>query len=77
MKKYRLKKEAVPFFADKFSTKILDWDIWQQYQVDDKALEEVEVYIDYGIKTNDISSTLSGWKNGEGSEYQISFNKML
>ncbi|WP_294610738.1 hypothetical protein [uncultured Bacteroides sp.] len=79
MKKYRLKKEAVPFFADKLSTKILDWDIWQQYQVDDKALEEVEeAYIDYGHKTSDKSADLSGWKNGKGSElrFTIKFPSM-
>lgn len=79
MKKYRLKKEAVPFFADKLSTRILDWDIWQQYQVDDKALEEVEeAYIDYGHKTSDTGTTLAGWKNGEGSElrFTIKFPSM-
>lgn len=72
MKKYRLKEEAVPFFADKLATKILDWDIWQQYQVDDKALEEVEeAYIDYGHKTSDKSANLSGWTNGKGSELRF------
>ena len=42
MKKYRLKKEAVPFFVDKLATAIYDWDVWQKYNVDDKALDEVE-----------------------------------
>lgn len=79
MSKYRLKKEAIPFFNDKLSTAICDWHVWNEYHVDDKALEEVEeVYIDYGIKTSDTGSTLSGWKNGEGSElrFTIKFPSM-
>lgn len=62
MKKYRLKKEAVPFFADKMATAIADWDVWQKYNVDDKALEEVEdARIEYGIQTSEISRDLCGW----------------
>lgn len=61
MKKYRLKKEAVPFFVDKLATAIYDWDVWQKYNVDDKALEEVEdARIEYGIKTSESGATLGG-----------------
>jgi len=61
MKKYRLKKEAVPFFADKLATSIGDYDFWNNYNVEDKALEEIEdVYIDYGIKKTKYAD-LCGW----------------
>lgn len=62
MKKYRLKKEAVPFFVDKLATAIYDLGVWQEYNVDDKALEEVEdARIEYGIKTCAAGATLNGW----------------
>lgn len=75
MKKYRLKKEAVPFFADKLATAIGDWDVWQKYNVDDKALEEVEdARIEYGIKTSKMSSDLCGWdENGTRMRFTIVF----
>lgn len=78
MKKYRLKKEAVPFFADKLATAIHDWDVWQEYNVDDKALEEVEdARIEYGIKTSASGATLGGWdKNGMTLCFTIVFPSM-
>ena len=69
MSKYRLKKEAVPFFSDKMATAICDWNIWQKYNVDDKALEEVEeARIEYGIKTSACGATLGGWSHDDGME---------
>ena len=78
MKKYRLKKEAVPFFVDKLATAIYDWDVWQKYNVDDKALEEVEdVRIEYGIKTSESGATLGGWdKNGMTLCFTLVFPSM-
>lgn len=69
MEKYRLKKEAVPFFADKMATRIYDWDVWQKYNVDDKALEKVEeARIEYGIKTSASGAKLGGWSNDDERE---------
>lgn len=42
MKRYRLSKAAVPFFKEDLATKIGDYQFWQAYNVDEKALEEVE-----------------------------------
>ena len=67
MKKYRLKTEAVPFFADKLATVIHDWDAWQEYHVDDKALEEVEeAHVEYGIETSKECRSLGGWSKDDG-----------
>ncbi|MEG1006563.1 MAG: hypothetical protein RSO15_09830 [Bacteroides sp.] len=67
MKKYRLKKEAVPFFADNLATAIHDWDVWKKYHVDDKAIEEVEdARIEYGVKTSASGATLGGWSEDDG-----------
>lgn len=67
MKKYRLKKEAVPFFADKLATAIYGWDVWNEYHVDDKALEEVEeAYVDYDIRDKNGSGSLGGWSDKDG-----------
>ena len=78
MRKYRLKKEAVPFFVDKLATAIYDWDVWQKYNVDDKALEEVEdARIEYGIKTSESGATLGGWdKNGMTLCFTLVFPSM-
>lgn len=78
MKKCRLKKEAVPFFTDKLATAIHDWDVWQKYNVDDKALEEVEdARIEYGIKTSASGATLGGWdKDGMTLCFTLVFPSM-
>ena len=37
MKKYRLKKEAVPFFKKELATGVKDWETWTKtYNVDEK-----------------------------------------
>lgn len=70
MKKYRLKKEAVPFFKEKHATSIHDLSTWNELQVDEKALDVVdEAYLTYGHKTSDFSKSLCGWDAKEGSHY--------
>lgn len=79
MKKYRLKKEAVPFFADKLATAIHDLDVWQKHSVDDKALEEVEeARVEYGVKTSASGATLGGWSKEDGMKlcFNIVFPSM-
>lgn len=72
MKQYRLKKEAVPFFNEKHATAIHSLDTWDSYQVEHKALEEVEdAYIYYGIKTSEIASSLSGWSKENASHFHF------
>lgn len=70
MKKYRLKKEAVPFFHEKHATSIHDSDYWDRIGVDEKALEVVEeAYVSFGHKTGDNSSSLSGWSEKDGAKF--------
>jgi hypothetical protein len=76
-KKYRLKAEAVPFFSDSISTHICDLIDWKKYNVDEKALEEVEpAYISFGIKEQEDSSLThcSGWSDGKGSRLHFTIN---
>ncbi len=75
MKKYRLKKEAVPFFNEKHACGVHSFDFWESLNVDEKALEEVKpVYISYGNKTGDSSSSLCGWANGKGSRFEFTIH---
>lgn len=71
MNKYRLKKEATPFFKEKLATEINDFNVWtEHYHVDEKALEEVEdVVIIRGHKfaTGD-GARLGGWSAKDGTE---------
>lgn len=70
MKNYRLKPEAVQFFQERHSTSIYSYETWDGLGVDKKALEEVkEVYLSYGYKTSENSSSLSGWSAEKGSDY--------
>ena len=86
MKQFRIKKEAVPFFNQNVATAINDLDTWKKYQVDEKALEEVEpLYITYGHageRSSDYGtkySSLSGWSDGstnnqKGSHFHFTLN---
>lgn len=77
MKHYRLKKEAVPFFAEKIVTKVLSLDEWENYNVEFKALEEVKpVYLTCGIpmRDGDDSAKLSSGWNEKGSRFHFTVN---
>lgn len=75
MKEYRIKKEAVPFILEKFSTKIQSLESWNRLGIDIKALEEVEpMYVSYGIKRSESNTTLCGWdEKGSHFEFTIHF----
>lgn len=71
MHRYRLKKEAVPFFKEDLVTKVLTVDQWSDfYHVDQNALEEVKpAYITFGL--NDPTknhNSLGGWSNPESND---------
>ena len=68
MKKYRLKKEAIPFFRKGLETAIGDWETWTKtYNVDEKALEEVEdCFVSYGFETK-TGTSLCGWGNPDSN----------
>lgn len=68
MKKYRLKKEAVPFFRKDLATAVRDWVTWTKtYNVDEKALEEVEdCFVSYGFETK-TGTSLCGWVNPDSN----------
>ena len=69
MKKFRLKKEAIPFFKESLATQIHHFDTWEKYGIDMNALEEVEeVHLTYGHKTSKNSSNLNGWDE-DGSRF--------
>lgn len=65
MKKYRLKKEALPFFKNELRNKIEYLHEWDKHKVDVYALEEVEpVHIMYGHSNESQNynyTSLSGW----------------
>lgn len=72
----RLKKEARPFFKEELARKIMNFDEWKDYKVDENALEEVEeVFITYGNKryskySSNVSEDLGCWCNPENDEYK-------
>lgn len=73
MKKYRIKKEAVPFIKENHVTSIYPFDTWDNLGIDINALEEVkDAHISYGFKKDD-SSTLSGW-NEKGSQFHFTIH---
>lgn len=76
MKLYRLKSEAVPFFAEKFATKVFELNTWQEtYGVDIKALDEIaEPYLTYGHHMSDNAKTLGGWSLKDGSKFEFTIN---
>jgi hypothetical protein len=78
MKKYRVKKEAVPFINAKHLHKVCELEIWDKIGLDMNALEEVEpAYISYGKKIDANSSTLCGWSEDGGRfEFTINFPNM-
>jgi hypothetical protein len=68
MRRYRLKKEAVPFFKDDIASGVHTLDEWMSYNVDEKALEEVKpLYLTYGHRDRNNSSHLAGWSNPDGN----------
>lgn len=75
MKKFRLKKEAVPFVLSKHATKIYDLETWNSLGIDINALEEVKApFIFSGIKRSDTSTDLSGWNKEDGSQFHFTIN---
>jgi len=78
MKKYRLKKEAVPFFNKKYATAIYDFDVWEKQGVDVVALEEVkDVFITYGHQSLAQETTYTstcGWGSDKGSKFHFTIN---
>lgn len=74
---YRLKKEAVPFFEYKFKNRAEKMDFWRDNHISSEALEQApKAYIKLGIKTSDISTTISGWE-GPKSLTDIAFTLMI
>ena len=72
MKKFRLKKEAVPFILERHATSIYPLDTWESLGIDIKALEEVKpMYLKYGIKTSENSTTLGGWNLEKGTSFEF------
>lgn len=71
MKKYRLKKDATPFFKEELAKEINDFDVWtKHYNVDENALEEVEdVVIICGHKfASGNGVSFGGWSAKDGTE---------
>ena len=77
--KFRLKKEALPFFEEKYATSIYDYETWNSLKVSQNALEKVEpVFITYGIKDSDQMNSTSGWSSenykDKGSRFHFTVN---
>ncbi len=74
MKKYRLKKEAIPFVNEKHSNSIYSFDTWSEIGIDINALEEVKApYISFGIRKNEMSADLAGWDE-DGTRLHLTIN---
>lgn len=72
MKKYRLKKEAVPFFKEKHASSIYTLDVWERMEVDIAALEEVQpLHIKYGIPIDETAEWGGGWSAEKGSHFHF------
>ncbi len=68
MTKYKLKKKARQFFDEKFHEKIFSLEFWQKETISINLLEEVEnVYVDYGIKSSELGTSLKGWDSNNGN----------
>ena len=75
MKKYRIKKEAVPFILEKHATSIYSLETWERIGIDIKALEKIEpMYITHGRKTGENSETLGGWSADKGTEFEFTIH---
>jgi hypothetical protein len=75
MKKFRLKKEAVPFVLEKHATSVYSLDTWESCGIDIKALEEVEpAFITHGRKMGENSATLGGWSKDEGTTFEFTIH---
>jgi len=75
MKKYRIKKEAVPFILEKYATKVLSLDAWESLGIDKNALDLVEpAFITYGKKMGENSSSLGGWSADNGAHFEFTIH---
>lgn len=74
MKRYRLKRNAVPYFDDKYADKIYSYNVWEKDNISINALEEVEpIYISYGFDKKGYTD-LSGWSNDDGAHFHFTIN---
>lgn len=75
MKKFRLKKEAVQFFMEKYATSIMTLNEWEKKGVDKIALDEVEpLRIEYGFPISKNGTSLNGWdENGSHFHFTLIF----
>lgn len=70
---YRLKEDAVPFFKESIATRIERLSVWEDLNVDIKALEVVShPYLTFGHSNRKRnSSSLSGWSPEEGTHFHF------
>ncbi len=70
MKKFRLKRDAVPFFNEKYAAEVQEFYVWESWKIDINALEEVEnVFMTYGHKTSKNATSLCEWGNKDGAKF--------
>lgn len=63
-KKYRITEKALPYFDNKYASKIQSKSTWINNNVSVLALEEVEdCYISFGIDKGNSVTHLSGWSS--------------
>ena len=75
MKKFRLKRDAVPFFNKKYTTEVQEFDVWKSWKIDINALEEVEsVFMTYGHKTSENVNSMCEWGNKDGAKFFFTLN---
>lgn len=77
MKQYRLKRDALPFFDDKYREKVYPYSVWEGMNISLNALEEVEpIYISYGFNKKGYTD-LCGWGSDDGSHFHFTVNLPL
>jgi len=77
-KLFRLKKEARQFFSDSMAKEIAKKNYWEENNVHNNLLEQVEnIYVDYGIRTSENSKQLCGWSSNFGGTPSAEFRFTL
>lgn len=73
MELFRLKNDARQFFPEKFHTKVMSQDQWEEEIIPINLLDEVEkVYVTPGKPLGDNSKSIRGW-SGDNKKGEFHF----
>lgn len=71
--KYKLKPDARKYFDDHLQREVQAKEWWEKKVIPIQLLEEVpNIYIEYGRKISECSTTLKGWQSdGERAKFEF------